>query len=780
MANRTTKSLYLQIEGNVDGLRTATKAGRSALLSMADAASDVQAEVARSFAAMADSPQAAAQALERSYTATFNKIRESARTVLNAPDNASALKLFDAAAAEQQLQISEAQAVAFRQTATAAENLAAKGGELADEYRTIAFAAAASAEQAERETAVFRKQAAAADGLADELMTMGVAHNRASTMSGQHKQSMMMLGQQVQDFSVQVVSGQSVVVAFAQQIGQAAFALQGMGGKLSGVANFLGGFWGIAATTALTVLVPLVSKITETGEAAGDADEATRELAHTVDDIGSFFDRTTGKIKDTNRALIEYAVLSRQKKSDDLRESMINNAKTGQSLRNDSMRNLKPVMVERGLGREAPRTVNFDVDEALKLPYAQANAALRSIARSNSTNAKQAADLLAERAKFAKSMLEINRNNDEIRSLQSGSLAASLRTDTGGRGGRGSGERGGTRRSSRALSDQAAGRAVNDVQFDLSPPNLDPILDPAQRAARLRQQAQQFSDEVKAIFGDADPMADIINEYNAGIQEEINNAEAALQDRADGPIDQYKDELKKRVGDTGKALEQVGVNAFHSFSDGLVGIISGTEDVSSAFKRMTQSILADLARIAVEKAIVAGLEQIIPGASAFLGKSKKAGGGKIEGKASGGRIVGPGTGKSDSIFALVDGTKPLLVSNGESIVTAEATSRWWPIIEAMNNGSFSIPGLAAGGPIGNVRMPRLPDVRAAQRDLAAAGEQRIAVDVSARVDASPEFEVKMQGVAARTVGAAAEPIMAGSEARTIRTLRRPSLPGAPG
>jgi len=70
------------------------------------------------------------------------------------------------------------------------------------------------------------------------------------------------------------------------------------------------------------------------------------------------------------------------------------------------------------------------------------------------------------------------------------------------------------------------------------------------------------------------------------------------------------------------------------------------------------------------------------------------------------------------------------VSNGESIVTADATARWWPIIDAMNKGTLKWPGLATGGAIGAVRMPRLPDISEARRAVDAANDNRARAGVN--------------------------------------------------
>ena len=62
-----------------------------------------------------------------------------------------------------------------------------------------------------------------------------------------------------------------------------------------------------------------------------------------------------------------------------------------------------------------------------------------------------------------------------------------------------------------------------------------------------------------------------------------------------------------------------------------------------------------------------------------------------------GKLHGPGTGTSDSIVGVDESGMPLvMVSDGESVVNAEATAANWPWIKAMNSG-LQLPRLAEGG-----------------------------------------------------------------------------------
>lgn len=66
----------------------------------------------------------------------------------------------------------------------------------------------------------------------------------------------------------------------------------------------------------------------------------------------------------------------------------------------------------------------------------------------------------------------------------------------------------------------------------------------------------------------------------------------------------------------------------------------------------------------------------------------------------GGLLKGPGSGKSDSIHALV--------SNGEYVVNAESTKKFFPLIQAINSGK--LPAFAEGGLIGASPTPTSVDI----------------------------------------------------------------------
>lgn len=184
------------------------------------------------------------------------------------------------------------------------------------------------------------------------------------------------------------------------------------------------------------------------------------------------------------------------------------------------------------------------------------------------------------------------------------------------------------------------------------------------------------------------------------------------------PLHDYLDRLKKSTGDMNDALKGVEADGLQSLEDGLLGIINGTESVGSAFKKMADQIIADLARIAIEKAIVSILGSFAGGGQPGAGSGDAPGFalGGIPGYATGGgEIHGAGTGTSDSILAVYGGRKLIRVSNGEFIMNAAATRRYRPMIQAMNDNKLSgfalggLPGFAEGGmPDSSIYYPQLP------------------------------------------------------------------------
>jgi len=238
------------------------------------------------------------------------------------------------------------------------------------------------------------------------------------------------------------------------------------------------------------------------------------------------------------------------------------------------------------------------------------------------------------------------------------------------------------------------------------------ITDPAERQRDIDAYARRQLDGFKAIFGDKDPLGPEIERYNRELRDSIDTA-FTVDDERESPMARYREQLEREVGDMGVALEGVKVRGLDALSDGLEDIITGTSSVGDAFKGMATSIIADLARIAIQKAILGAI------GGSFFGLADGGSLGSVPGFADGGspggQIRGPGTGRSDSILALLRGPggKAVRLSNREFIINERAVDYYGADLLASLN-ARQLPRFATGGalsaPAGTPRLvaPRLP------------------------------------------------------------------------
>lgn len=243
-----------------------------------------------------------------------------------------------------------------------------------------------------------------------------------------------------------------------------------------------------------------------------------------------------------------------------------------------------------------------------------------------------------------------------------------------------------------------------------------------------------------------------------------------VEQRTAGPVEQYRDRLRRASGDVHEALDGVAADGLQQIEDSLVGIVTGTESVGSAFKRMAASIIADLARIAVQKAILSAV------GTSFLGFAD---GGRVPGFADGGSpggvIQGPGTGRSDSILALLAGPGggAIRVSAGETIMNERASRSYGPMLEAMNRGRLR--GFADGGRVGSVSQLRAPQLPSFGGAAVSPGGGVVTVRVQLDDDLDARIDNRAAGVAVEVVRQSAPALVDAAKTRTLADLQRPRL-----
>lgn len=240
--------------------------------------------------------------------------------------------------------------------------------------------------------------------------------------------------------------------------------------------------------------------------------------------------------------------------------------------------------------------------------------------------------------------------------------------------------------------------------------------------ADIKNQAKEIVDELNKEFEDAEKARRDADIMNGGTGEEDDDAKlerykAFLQNK----LDAYKDyaavqeQLQKDLSDA-EVKEQEEANKkkaalqedqmkmiadmIQTMGDGLSDFFESEDKSLHAFlKSMLTSILD-----AIEIAVNAYFAQIlakeiaskswggVASAAALMALVKAAFAGAkalVKGFAVGGYVQGAGTGTSDSI--------PARLSNGESVMTAKATSMFSPILSAFNQLGGGVPIVANNG-----------------------------------------------------------------------------------
>lgn len=241
--------------------------------------------------------------------------------------------------------------------------------------------------------------------------------------------------------------------------------------------------------------------------------------------------------------------------------------------------------------------------------------------------------------------------------------------------------------------------------------------------ADIKNQAKEIVDELNKEFEDAEKArkdADIMNggtgeeeddtakleRYKAFLQSKLDAYKdyAAVQeqlqkDLSDAEVEEQEEANKKKAALTEEQLKMMS-DMIQTMGDGLSEFFeSEDKSLHSFLKSMLTSILD-----AIEIAVNAYFAQIlakeiaskswggVASAAALMALVKAAFAGAkalVKGFSTGGYVQGAGTGTSDSI--------PARLSNGESVMTAKATSMFSPILSAFNQLGGGVPIVANTG-----------------------------------------------------------------------------------
>ena len=240
--------------------------------------------------------------------------------------------------------------------------------------------------------------------------------------------------------------------------------------------------------------------------------------------------------------------------------------------------------------------------------------------------------------------------------------------------------------------------------------------------ADIKNQAKEIVDEINKEFEDAEKARKDADIMSGGTGEEDNTAKlerykAFLQSK----LDAYKDyaavqeQLQHGLHDTTLQLQadenekkrqlteqqlQNMKNYILAVGDAFVDFFNSEDKSFHSFLKSLLNSLLDAVEIAMEAQYIEilgrGLVKLgwagVADAAAKLALLKAAFAGAkalVKGFSTGGYVQGAGTGTSDSI--------PARLSNGESVMTAKATSMFSPILSAFNQLGGGVPIVANNG-----------------------------------------------------------------------------------
>lgn len=237
----------------------------------------------------------------------------------------------------------------------------------------------------------------------------------------------------------------------------------------------------------------------------------------------------------------------------------------------------------------------------------------------------------------------------------------------------------------------------NKQMDDLMLQHEKDVSEKQQEAIRLRMDneimelQQSGASELEILQEQASQKLELLN----NIQQQEGESEQEFLNRKLQANQEYVD-AKKAIADKEVEIEQTKLGAIESVTGGLASAFEALGENNKSFAILSKTLA--LAEIAINtgKALAAGIAQaqsvpfpaniaaiattvgtILTNIATAINTVKSA---KF---ATGGLVTGPGTGTSDSI--------PAQLSNGESVITARATSMFAPILSSFNQMGGGVP-----------------------------------------------------------------------------------------
>lgn len=225
----------------------------------------------------------------------------------------------------------------------------------------------------------------------------------------------------------------------------------------------------------------------------------------------------------------------------------------------------------------------------------------------------------------------------------------------------------------------------------------------------------------------------------------IREASAAYAEQAD---------VLRRVQEQQDRAEQAAEDFYDAFKSGTIDAITGATSLSEALENVGKRLASLLLNSAFDSLFQPRTSSssggMFGGVFSAIGKwIGLANGGPVK-AATGGKVTGPGTGRSDSI--------PAMLSNGEYVINAAATQKHRALLDAIN--SNRALRLADGGPV-KLTAPRMPSLAG----MGSKGGQSISLSYA------PSYNVTGTGEEIAALKRQAAQDRAEFESRTVKAVR---------
>jgi hypothetical protein len=437
-------------------------------------------------------------------------------------------------------------------------------------------------------------------------LTNSIERNMARAANGTRN-----LGRQISDIGVGLASGQSPFLIIAQQAPQVADALADTEGKAASAARFFAGPWGAALLAAASIVGVFVSHLGEAGDALNMAKTGSDGLSDAQGVLGRMFDLTSGKLEHQNDLLrLNARLVASNLRAEAAKQGAASSAVFGETASTPVLSRLaaffsrtggNPFTRENQLSQRSGQIRS--IVEGVQSGKLTSEAAFQQADKLDFRNLAVTKVQLEQAIIDAASATLKTKVADAIdKSLDNNSLDPTLRNDPT------------VRRARQARARKAPDETIRPIDVPLT--------------NQVDAFGRQFDREGSAGF------ADVLKELQQLQKGRLNDAEQLMPDKA--PRDQLSGYLDS-IHDLNGALRDVAADGLKSLTDGITDAIMHAHSLGDAFKGVAKQIIADLVRIAVERAIVAPL------AGALFGGGTGGSAGVLTsllGRASGGSVTG--------------------------------------------------------------------------------------------------------------------------------------------